>query len=37
MTPEQEDFALRSCHPLYNEWCEEDEEDADEECEEYED
>lgn len=19
MTPEQEDFALRSCHPLYNE------------------
>ena len=25
MTPEQEDFALRSCHPLYAEWCREDE------------
>lgn len=26
MTPEQEDFALRSCHPLYREWRKEDEE-----------
>ena len=25
MTPAQEDFALRSCHPLYAEWCREDE------------
>lgn len=24
MTPAQEDFALRSCHPLYREWCKED-------------
>lgn len=31
MTPEQEDFALRSCHPLYREWCEEDEEEEVEE------
>ena len=23
MTPAQEDMALRSCHPMYNEWCEE--------------
>lgn len=27
MTSAQEDFALRSCHPLYREWCREDEED----------
>lgn len=26
MTSEQEDSALRSCHPLYREWCEEDNE-----------
>lgn len=32
MTPEQEDFALQSCHPLYREWCKE--EDGHEECEE---
>lgn len=25
LTPAQEDFALRSCHPLYREWCKEDE------------
>lgn len=25
MTPEQEDFALRSCHPLYDAFCREDE------------
>ena len=31
MTPAQEDFALRSCHPLYREWCKEDEEDDGEE------
>lgn len=31
MTPEQEDFALRSCHPLYAEWCREDEEEDREE------
>lgn len=33
MTPEQEDFALRSCHPLYAEWCR-DEDGGDIECEE---
>ena len=27
MTPEEEDFALRSCHPLYAEWCRDDGED----------
>lgn len=31
MTPEQEDFALRSCHPLYDEWCREDEDRKEEE------
>ena len=32
MTPSQEDMALRSCHPMYNEWCnEEEEEDREEE------
>ena len=24
MTPAQEEMALRSCHPLYREWCEDD-------------
>lgn len=28
LTPAQEDFALRSCHPLYAEWCREDEDDG---------
>jgi hypothetical protein len=28
MTPAQEDFALRSCYPLYAEWCREDEDDS---------
>lgn len=32
LTPAQEDFALRSCYPLYREWCKEDEGDI--ECEE---
>lgn len=33
MTPAQEDFALRSCHPLYREWCREEEDsDNDIEC-----
>lgn len=27
LTPAQEDFALRSCHPLYAKWCREDEDD----------
>ena len=32
MTPSQEDMALRSCHPMYNEWrTEEEEEDREEE------
>lgn len=33
MTPSQEEMALRSCHPMYNEWCneEEGEEDREEE------
>lgn len=31
LTPQQEDFALRSCHPLYAEWCREDEEEEDRE------
>lgn len=31
MTPAQEDFALRSCHPLYREWCREDEEEEERE------
>lgn len=34
MTPEQEDFALRSCHPLYAEWCRDDEDDEEEQNEE---
>lgn len=25
MTPQQEDMALRSCHPLYDEFCREEE------------
>lgn len=29
LTPRQEDFALRSCYPLYAEWCREDEDDTD--------
>lgn len=31
LIPQQEDFALRSCHPLYAEWCREDEEEGEEE------
>ena len=33
MTPSQEEMALRSCHPMYNEWSneEEGEEDREEE------
>lgn len=31
MTNAQEDFALRSCHPLYAEWCREEEEEGEEE------
>lgn len=31
MTPEQEDFALRSCHPLYAEWCRDDGDEEDDE------
>lgn len=31
LTPAQEDFALRSCHPLYAEWCREDEDEEDRE------
>ncbi len=30
MTPAQEDLALKSCHPLYAEWCREDEDGYDE-------
>lgn len=30
ITPSQEDLALRSCHSLYREWCEEDEEENEE-------
>lgn len=37
MTPAQEDFALRSCHPLYREWCREEEDDYGEEDKDYED
>ena len=33
MTPEQEDFALRSCHPLYREWHKEEENDEEEQIE----
>ena len=28
MTSAQEEFALRSCYPLYAEWCREDEDDG---------
>lgn len=31
MTPAQEEMALRSCHPLYAEWCREEEEEGEEE------
>lgn len=31
MTPSQEDMALRSCYPMYNEWCNEDSDNTSEE------
>lgn len=30
MTPSQEELALRSCHQLYNEFCEEDDDNYEE-------
>lgn len=37
MTPAQEDMALRSCHPLYNEFCREEKYEGDYDEEEEED